>query len=444
VTGAARFRAWLVAAIAVTLLGGVVLLVGQPATGPGPAARLSNGAPTGLADRGATGQGAPTPPELRLTEVQSLLRSRATAVVHRDRAAFLATVDPTASEQFRDAQAAMFDNLATVPLTVWSYDVDPTDAVSVPASAFPADELWAPDVQLDYALDAVDHDPTSKPMGYLFARHGSKWYLASDTLTTRQTWRGPWDFGPVTALRTRSGLVLAHPDEKDLATKISRELDSDVAAVSAVWDQPWPRQVAVLVPDSEDELKAFVGPEFAVDSIAAVAVADRVDNGNHTAVGQRVVLNPDNADKMPAASLRVVLRHEMTHIAARGHTVDGTAMWMLEGFANYVGYRDSGIPLSLGAADVADLVKQDKPPTDLPANGDFAASGEKINLAYDEAWTLTSFIADTFGQHSLVTLYLRIAGGKPDAPVDQALHDVLGVDKAGLIAGWQDYLRRNI
>jgi hypothetical protein len=237
---------------------------------------------------------------------------------------------------------------------------------------------------------------------------------------------------------------LAHPDEKDLATKISRELDSDVAAVSAVWDQPWPRQVAVLVPDSEDELKAFVGPEFAVDSIAAVAVADRVDNGNHTAVGQRVVLNPDNADKMPTASLRVVLRHEMTHIAARGYTVDGTAMWMLEGFANYVGYRDSGIPMGVAAADVADLARDGTPPTDLPANGDFAAGGDKINLAYDEAWTLTSFIADTFGQHSLVTLYLRIAGGKPDAPVDQALHDVLGVDKAGLVAGWQDYLRRNI
>lgn len=434
-TGAARFRAWLVAAIAVTLLGGVVLLVGQPVTGPNSAAPLA-------AD--PTGQGSPTLPETRLTEVTALLRSRATAILHRDRAGFLATVDPKASQQFRDAQAAMFDNLAAVPLSVWSYDVDATDAASVSRSVFPADELWAPQVQLNYGLDAVDRDPTSKPMGYLFARHGSKWYLASDTLTSHQTWRGPWDFGPVTALKTKSGLVLAHPDEADLANRISGELDSDVAAVSAVWDQPWPREVAVLVPDSDDELKALVGPEFAVDSIAAVAVADRVDNANHTAVGQRVVLNPDNADKMPATSLQVVLRHEMTHIAARGYTVDGTAMWMLEGFANYVGYRDSGIPLAVGAADVADLVKADTPPTDLPANGDFAAGGDKINLAYDEAWTLTSFIADTFGQHALVTLYLRVGGGPPGADLNVALHDVLGVDTAGLIAGWQDYLRRKL
>ena len=45
----------------------------------------------------------------------------------------------------------------------------------------------------------------------------------------------------------------------------------------------------------DDELKALVGPEFAVDSIAAVAVADRVDNANHIAVGQRVVLVPTHA-----------------------------------------------------------------------------------------------------------------------------------------------------
>lgn len=434
-TGAARFRAWLVAALAVTLLGGMVLLVGQPATGPGAAAPLA---------AKPTGQGAPTPPEARTAEVTTLLRSRAAAVLHRDRAGFLATVDPRASTEFRDAQAAMFDNLSDVPLSIWSYEVEPTAGATVAKSMFPADELWAPGVQLDYALSAVDRDPTSKPMGYLFARHGTKWYLASDTATPQQTWRGPWDFGPVTALKTKSGLVLAHPQDADLATRISRELDSDVAAVSAVWDQPWPREVAVLVPDSVDELKALVGPEFAVDSIAAVAVADRVDNGDHTAVGQRVVLNPDNADKMPTTSLRVVLRHEMTHIAARGYTVDGTAMWMLEGFANYVGYRDSGISLSVGAADVADLVRDGTPPTDLPANGDFSAGGDKINLAYDEAWTLTSFIADTFGQHALVTLYLRIAGGTPNTDVGQQLHDVLGVDKAGLIAGWQDYLRRKI
>jgi hypothetical protein len=433
-TGAARFRAWLVAAIAVTLLGGVILLVGQPATGPVATAPVKDG---------PAGQGAPLA-QTSDTAVTALLRGRAAAILRRDRDAFLAEIDPRATPQFRDAQAAMFDNLADVPLSVWSYDLDPTDVVRVPKSVFPAEELWAPEVQLDYGLTGVDRDPTSKPMGYLFSRHGTQWFLASDTLTSRNTWRGPWDFGPVAATRTTSGVVLAHPDNAELAKRIGAELDSDVKAVSAVWDQPWSREVAVLVPSSTDELKALVGPEFAVDAIAAVAVADRVDNGNHTAVGQRVVLNPDNADKMPATSLKVVLRHEMTHIAARGYTVDGTAMWMLEGFANYVGYRDSGIPMDVAAADVAELERDGTPPTDLPANGDFAAGGDKINLAYDEAWTLNSFIADTFGQHALVTLYLRVAGGSPTADIGQQLHDVLGLDKAGLIAGWQDYLRRKL
>jgi Peptidase MA superfamily len=428
VAEAARFRAWLVATLAVILLGGVVLLSRQPIPAPSTPAPLA--------------QGAPSLDDGRATAVDALLRDRANAVLHHDRTAFLATIDPGGPAAFLTAQRAMFDNLAQMPLSAWSYDLDTTDVATTPSGVAKADELWAPAVELDYALRGVDSAPTSKPMGYLFARHGKSWYLASDTATSHQTWRGPWDFGPVVVLKVASGLVLAHPDNTVLANQVARELDSDVAAVSEVWTQPWPKRVAVLLPDSTAELQALVGPEFAVDSIAAVAISDRVDNSQHLAYGQRVVINPENATQMPASSLRVVLRHEMTHVAARGHTVDGTPMWMLEGFANYVGYRDSGIPMSVGAADVARLVRAGTPPTAPPANGDFAATGDKINLAYAEAWTLTSFIADTFGQQTLVQLYLKIAGGDQIADVDQELKAVLGVDTSGLVAGWQDYLRR--
>jgi hypothetical protein len=428
----ARFRAWLVAAVAVVLLGGLVLLSRQPT------AELPTSVPS------VQGAPVPSPVDTRTSSVTELLKRRADAVLHRNRAAFLADIDPLAGSAFRAAQRSLFDNLAGVPLSSWAYRVDPGQVVIAPTITTAADEQWAPAVELDYALVGVDSAPTAKQLGYLFARRGDTWYLTSDTVPGRQTWRGPWDFGPTVLFKASSGFVLAHPDNTTLAKRIAGELDGDVAAVSEVWGSQWPQRVAVLLPDTIAELKALVGPEFAVDAIAAVAVADKVDHTSHTATGQRVVLNPTNAAKMSAALLRVVLRHEMTHIAARGVTVDGVPMWMLEGFADYVGYRGSGIPMAQVAPDVAWLVRAGTPPDALPSNGDFAAGGDKINLAYQEAGTVNSYIAETYGRSALVRLYLKIAGGDLKAPVDDALRAVLGVDQAGLVQGWQEYLRQQL
>ncbi|MBV9847144.1 MAG: hypothetical protein JOZ47_19055 [Kutzneria sp.] len=377
----------------------------------------------------------------RTTAVTDLLHRRADAILRHDRAGFLATVDPAATAQFAAAQRALFDNLAGVPLATWSYRVDPSTVLSPLGGQARDDvELWAPAVELAYTLDGIDGAPATEPMGYLFAKRGDRWYLTSDTGLSRQTWRGPWDFGSVTTLRAASGLVLTHPRNLALGRRVAAELDDDVAAVTAVWGRQWPQRVAVLLPDSTDELRAFVGAEFAVQTIAAVAVADSVDHDNRSATGQRVVLNPNNARKLSAASLRVVLRHELTHVAARGVTVDGTPMWMLEGFADYVGYYGSGIAATTVAPEVARLIDAGTPPRSLPANSDFAASGGRIELAYQEAWTVTSYIAETFGQDALVRLYQAVAGEDPSASVDKALVSVIGVDQAELVRGWQKYL----
>ncbi|AHH95351.1 peptidase MA family metallohydrolase [Kutzneria albida] len=428
----ARFRAWLVAAVALALLGAVVLLLRQPVAGPLTPALTTPSV-----------QAAPALTDTRTAAVTELLRRRSDAVLHRDRAEFLSTVDPQASPEFRAAQRSLFDNLDGVPLSAWTYRLDPNQVSQAP-TAFSADELWAPQVDLNYSLAGVDPGTTAKPMAYLFARRGQNWYLASDSTLSHQTWRGPWDFGPLVLLRAANGFVLAHPGNADLGRRIAAELDADVRAVSQVWGKQWPQRVAVLLPDSSAELKALVGPEFAVDAIAAVAVADRVDHASRSAVGQRVVLNPANAGKLSATSLSVVLRHEMTHIAARGVTVDGTPMWLLEGFADYVGYRDSGVPMPQAAAEVARLVRAGTPPTELPSNADFAAGGGRINLAYQEAWTVNQYVAETFGQPALVRLYQRVAGGDPKAPLDDALREVLGVDTQGLVRGWQEYLRAEL
>ncbi|MFE2753975.1 hypothetical protein ACFXGA_18450 [Actinosynnema sp. NPDC059335] len=417
-----RVRVVLAALVAVTFLAGLVTAV-APAIPSGPSAS-AHPAATSRADA-----------------VRSLLDRRARAVLERDEAAFTADLDPSADAAFRQRQRDLFHNLAEVPLAGWAYGLaGETDvsALDLPA----ADEVWAPGVRLSYRLRGVDAEPSGQDLAYLFTRRGDRWYLHSDTALEplgKRTWRGPWDFGPCRVLTGAGGFVLSHPGGEALAARVLAELDGAVAAVTEVWGPAWSRQVAVLVPASPDEMVALVGPGFATGSIAGVAVADRVDRGTRTARGQRVVLNPGSAGALSPLALRVLLRHEITHVAARGETVDGAPMWVLEGFADYVGYRRSDVPLAKGAPLLAARVREGLPSA-LPSDADFR--GGAMELAYQQAWSLNLYLASWLGEPGLVALYRRLARVRA-SEVDSVLLEVTGRDAAALVRGWQEFLRRS-
>jgi hypothetical protein len=384
----------------------------------------------------------------RADAVTDLLHRRAQAVMTRDEQSFLATIDPRADAAFVATQRRLFANLAGVPFDEWNYRLHAEDTLDVRGltDSNPADELWAPAVDLRYALRGADVISTDRPLGYLFARHGDAWYLRSDTALDalgRRTWRGPWDFAPCVVSTTEHGIVLSHPGSEPMVERLVRELDTSVEAVSAVWPTSWSKRVALMLPDSPGEMRALVGPDFPVESVVAVAVADRVDNKTRTVAGQRVVLSPSGVRALSVASLRIVLRHEITHLAARADTVDGSPTWLLEGFADYVGYRDSGVTLAEGAPDLAKRVRQDGPPTALPEDRAFRSSGGELDLAYQQSWSLARYIAEHYGEPTLIAVYRKLAGAGPVSAMetDDMLRDVLGVDRGGLVAGWQSYLR---
>ncbi|MGH3881573.1 MAG: basic secretory protein-like protein [Actinophytocola sp.] len=444
-TRRASLRAWLGAALAAAALGAVALVAvpGQDAFPPAP----GPGQPLGAAT--------PAPPvdeadKSRTEAVSDLLDRRAAAIRDRDEKAFLATIDPAADKVFRYNQQRLFQNLANVPFSAWTYELRPDDTVDVDdlpdEDAARADELWAPAVDLRYALRGGDVTATSRAMGYLFARHDGAWYLRSDKALEklgRRTWRGPWDFAPCQVTATRHGIVLSHPGNDQMVERLVRELDPSVRAVGDVWPTSWSRRVVLMLPDSVGEMKELVGPNFPVQSVVAVAVADRVDNASRTVTGQRVVLSPDGVRALSIPSLRVVLRHEITHLAARADTVDGSPIWLLEGFADYVGYRDSDVTLEEGAPDLARQVREDGLPTSLPEDRAFRASGSELDQAYQQSWTLARFVADRYGEDTLVELYRKLAAVGPASArrTDDLLRDVLGMDRARLVSDWQDYLR---
>jgi hypothetical protein len=440
-----RFRGWLALAVAVLLSGALLGLAHWPASHPIGTSdgSLAEGRPPVSVESTSDPSGQAVAYE---SVVEDLLARRADAVLQRSEAEFMATVDPQADPAFVDAQRVLFHNLDGVPLSYWSYVLDKSESLPVPQSLLGTADYWAPRTTLRYALQGVDAEPTSRPMAYLYVRRAGQWFLASDTALEPQgetTWRGMWDFGPCHAFITGNSLVLGHTGAGDETLRqLAADTNGAVDAVTQVWGTSWSQRVAVLVPKTVEEMRALVGPTFNVDGIAAVAVADKVDVTNQLALGQRVVLNPALAGRLSAPARRIVLGHEVTHVAARASTVDGAPMWLLEGFADYVGYRDSGLQPPEAASELARALRTGDPPTRLPVAADFAGGSDNLDLAYQLAWSAALYVVDLAGEDGLVDLYRMIASdlSQDEATVQDAMRAVLGVDLDSFVAGWLESL----
>lgn len=442
-TTARRVRAVVAAAAVVGMVASGLLLLADPAIGPGapPAALQATTAPAEFGRPAVEGDLA------RERAVTDVLLAWGDAVQTQDTAALTALMDPAADEEFVRAELSRAANLVGVPLADWGYEIGDSAALVPPAdlrAATGADELYAPPVVLRYALDGVDPTPTRKPVGLVLARRGDAWRLVSDTAVAdrgRETWRGPWDFGPVRTRSSAAGLVLGHPGQEQTMDTLLAELDDGVAAVTDFWGAEWPQRAAVLLPASQPELSAQVGAGFDGEGVAAVTTADAVDRRAGTATGVRVVLNPTTLGRLGETSLRIVLRHELTHVAARTVTADAAPLWMLEGFADYSGYRGSGIALADGAPTVSALVEANGPPDTLPADDDFrSAAGSAV--AYQLSWTFAEYVAATFGEDVLLSAYRAVAAlpGPSPAEMDAALLASTGRDLGALRQGWGEWL----
>ncbi len=376
----------------------------------------------------------------RLRSVRTLLDARATALLKKDRAGWLAGVDPAAAA-LRTRQAALLANIADVPLAAWRYQIEPEHRRG---RADPGGR-WTVQVTLHYALRAVDPAPTTRPLMLSFARRGDRWLLAADTAVAAdgtRTWRGPWEHGPLEVRRGRHSLVLAHPKHADRLAAFAAGVDAAVPRVGQALGGRAPAAVAVLIPDDQQEMTRLVGERLALGKIAAVAVADSVDPGTGQARGQRVVVNPANLDRLGSLGRRVVLQHEVTHVATRGITGPGTPIWLVEGLADWIGYRDSGLPPRMIADELRTQLRSGRWPGRLPTQADFHGDSPRLSVAYEEAWSACRLIAERAGPAALIRLYRTVGtAGDPAAALDIQLQATLGLGQAQFVAEWRRSVR---
>lgn len=178
-----------------------------------------------------------------------------------------------------------------------------------------------------------------------------------------------------------------------LLTRIGAQLDDAADAVSAFWGEDWPRTIVIVAATTDAQFAAVGGGDIRTAA---------------TTTGDRIMFAP-GAAAMSDAALRIVLRHELFHYAARAETAADAPRWLTEGVADFVARPPTSVP------------EMPMPPTDAEL------SGPDRSHAYDRAWMFSSFVAGRYGPAKLRELYLRACGPR-HGDAATAVRATLGVD----------------
>ena len=209
-----------------------------------------------------------------------------------------------------------------------------------------------------------------------------------------------------------------------------------VPVVTSVVGTGWDRRVVALVPSDRAKAGELVGGRPDLTRIAALATS--FQGGGSPGVN-RIVIAPGTFNRLTEQGRRVVLTHELTHVATGGARDGRTPMWLIEGLADYVGYKHAPFNPRSAARELRDEVVKGRLPAALPGRADFDSSSGRLAQAYEEAWLACRMVAERYGEATLLRLY-RAAGARGEA----AFSEILDVHPAEFVAMWRDYLRKEL
>jgi len=396
----------------------------------------------GLAPFGTSSMTALTTQALKEAAVQQVLDTRSRAVVLKQADPFLQTVAP-GDEAFVAKQRMLATNLVALPFATWRYRIieqlDSSNPVAGPQLRRAGSQAVAYSVEASYRLAGFGDQDTLSPRVMTFIPDGPTWKLVADV--DIGAFREPWDVTPLRVVSGKGVLMVVSGDPVPVQA-VLRQAELAVRQVTQIWGEDWDQRVLLVVPSTQDQLGTMLRRDgSSYTNLAAVATAE-LRGGQGAAPAHRVWVNPSGFQRITALGRLIVLRHEITHVATEAAIPSDFAIWLEEGFADYVGYRDADVRPQIVAADLLKDAQAGRIPKQLPTKADFRTSNKNLSQAYEGAWWAAQLIADRYGEDSLLRVY-RVALAEKDeaSAVDTALRQELGISTEELTKLWQDSIR---
>ncbi|WP_432982194.1 hypothetical protein [Dactylosporangium sp. CA-233914] len=383
-------------------------------------------------------------PEVGGKAIDAVLARHAEAVKRKDLGGWMADVDQRDSG-FVQRQRQQFENLTKMPFAELSFERTaqsaPKMAAFLPSQLF--DQYHAAvkvvAVTVRHRIDGVDSKPVATPWLAVFGYSQGRWVIAGDgvgkDLPTGEAGQ-PWDAaGAITVVRNdRVVAVLSADAGGDAGRTLLQLAETGLQQVAAVRPNGWDGKVLLTaVTDRKIFDTYFAESQDRVAQVAAIAVPYYSGVAEWSArpayATTRVVFNPSELSA-PKAELQHDLTHEFTHAAMGPVTGPYTPRWVVEGFAEYVAYKDgkfnaAGIRQALGDIKI-DKFPTDKEFYDEPRN-------------YVSGWLACRMIAETYGQAKLVAFYEAF---QRLSEVESVAREVLGVGRDQLEQQWRDYVAK--
>lgn len=379
------------------------------------------------------------PPPLgteRERAVQAVLDAREEAVRSGDRAAFLDTVDPSASDSFKAAQGRLFDGLRTVPLSKYELVVRTDEVADLSAglaARYQADEVFLPPVEGRYRIEGADTADALDGFFYTFARRAGAWRIVSDSDLADlglPSARNPWDFGPVRLHRSGHFTVIYDQRDEQRARDIAAVAEEAHGRLAGTYHHPLPAQFVIVVPHTVDQLREEIQATFDLSSFVAFAATSVDRDRGWESTAPRIYAQEENLAATAKDFQLQTLHHEFIHAAAFPLAGPYVPAWIHEGTADWLA-SGQGSPKAVPGSDKI-----------LPEDYEFTTGGQNaIISAYEESTSAMAFLAAATSPRAPLDLLVtagkpRVAPGTADHHVDAAVRAVYGKGMAEFQAAW--------
>lgn len=395
-----------------------------------------------------------TPPaSISDAELTQLVADRSKALQSHDRQAFLAEVDAGHAAVVAQ-QGRLFDNLQKIHFTSEDYVLHLS---STSESTFTSRANATVDVDFEHRIAGVDLAPVVERYRWTVQRSGPGGALRITAVAgspSSSSWQAayyypaPWDAVPNLTVITRQHVLLM----ADSTSASYAAHTADAAEQAAEFDlSHWSGGpgtapgFSVFFTSDQGLYRTLYGSSGrGWDVGVTIPIPAAGANPAEKFPTSRIVMDT-TVDKNGTDDVTITMRHEMTHAmvfpleAMSGGGQDDD--WLVEGFAEWMGYRVYSDSLMLQAiADSGEVPHS--APTHLPTDDEVYASDAKTaEKSYTLAQLAIMYVASKYGPDKVDRFVVSVYKNEGSATaVDDAMRDVLGTTTAAFTQGWAAYV----